>query len=191
MSAENVVTLPVRPKDEAQVDATVGYHFDEKRQLRFDIKFPEGATFHDKERQIAEAMDLSAITGLSQSLIEIRAILKNALEQQKLAETPPKRLEEIKVEIGTHRADKAEKLGDFERQFRASGRQGQFRPAGAQKNELMGYEQKIDQLEKESIEVNQKHGIRVQELKDSVTNAERAISNFEAEIEIRRKAHGQ
>lgn len=181
------------PDDKLEVGIDVGYScaIDERRQLSLRTMFPQATPPQVQERVLAQIASVAAIMGLRELVIEHKRESANAQARFDELQADPKRKAEIKAELDALVGSRGEAADNFEKAFRANGRQGQWKPAGKEKGTLDALDRDIERLARESDAIDADLAKKRADLATAIRNWTVAIENAEREIAIRREAYGE
>ena len=136
----------------------------EGRQLTFRTMIDADMGIDEQKKAVRAMCGLADAEKAQYEMTEAEAKLSIQRRALKLAEDDVKNIDEradarraqIKVEIETLQTGRTDSLDRMEKLFRATGRQGVFKPTGGEKRELDGIERDVDKLRKELAEIDQK-----------------------------------
>ena len=189
---------PEDTSDDTEPGLDIGYQRSlgaqgEHGQMSFRTMFGAKTALKDQVRIVNGLVSLAEITEARAKLRSLRKEL--ALAEARLAEPQDeqqKRRDEIAIEIGALHAHRADRRQAMEAEFRGSGRQGKWKPVGAELRELESIGQEIGKLEKQAIEIGTALDTRKPQLELAVKNWKVAIANLERDIDVlNREASGE
>lgn len=190
-----------KPEPETPVEKTPGLDIGYTRslgpqaehgQMSFRTMFAADTPFAVQGQIVSNLVRLGELTEMRAKLRAHRKEL--ALTEARLSEPDDDqrmRREQIKVEISALEAHQSQVRGNLEREFRASGHQGRFKPEGAGRRELEQIGIDIGKLVQQEKEIGTALDRRVPELEKARDNWKVAIANLERDIGVlMREAEG-
>lgn len=192
--AENVTQL--RQPEEGDlveqpgVDLSLGFSLNEKTQMSARTMFPQNTPAREQERVIARIISVAAVTSLVEKVVEFKK--ERQIAQERLADLDDgtKRKSELKAEMDALVSEAAELRRKGQEAYAASGRTGEYKPAGGDKRVLDGIQADIAGKRQAIVNLDDDLKRQRDELEKAVKNYGIAIANAEREIAIRREAYG-
>lgn len=178
------------------VEAVLGVSIDEKRSLSIKTLFLRDTPPQQHEATLASLFCVTEVVKLREKRIEETYNLANAERRLKqLLEGDPQftdKKAKLLDEMNQLLSDSAELRRDDERDFRASGRTGAYRPEGRVKSKIAGY---AADVEKKRLEIKAVED----EVAQHILNCRKAIENYrdvvlpniDSQIAIRRAEYGE
>ena len=172
------------------VDLQLGFVLNEKTQLSARTMFPQDTPAREQERIVARLISVAAVTSLTEKVIECKRDRKIAEDRLDTLDNGDKRRSELKVEMDELVSEAAEINRKGEEAYHASGRTGQYQPAGKDKAEIKRIGADISAKRQAILNLDDDLKRQRDELEKAIKNYGVAIANAEAEIELRREAYG-